>query len=106
MDAAVAAAEALPPAADGRATQAGFSPSSAPNPSAPAPALVVAPPPAAASIHEPQHPRRAPAADDETSRVPARPLQKETPIWTYVSVGFTFGLVLLGIYHLVGLLAH
>jgi len=107
MDAAAAAAEAVPPAADGRATQAGFSPSSAPNPSAPALAPVAAPAAAAAApIHEPQHPRRAPAADDETSRVSARPPQKETPIWTYVSVGFTFGLVLLGIYHLVGLLAH
>ena len=27
-------------------------------------------------------------------------------IWTYVGVGFTFGLVLLGIYQLVGRLAH
>jgi hypothetical protein len=29
-----------------------------------------------------------------------------TPIWTYVGVGFAFGLVLLGIYQLYGLLAH
>jgi len=30
----------------------------------------------------------------------------QTPIWTYVGVGFAFGLVLLGIYQLYGLLAH
>jgi hypothetical protein len=35
-------------------------------------------------------------------RKPAR----ETPIWTYIGVGFTFGLALLGIYQLYGLLAH
>jgi hypothetical protein len=32
--------------------------------------------------------------------------QKQTQIWTYVGVGFAFGLVLLGIYQLYGLLAH
>jgi hypothetical protein len=44
---------------------------------------------------------------------PARPApekprspKRETPIWTYVGVGFTFGLALLGIYQLYGLLAH
>ena len=31
---------------------------------------------------------------------------KQTQIWTYVGVGFAFGLVLLGIYQLYGLLAH
>ena len=31
---------------------------------------------------------------------------QQTPIWTYVGVGFAFGLVLLGIYQLYGLLAH
>jgi hypothetical protein len=42
-------------------------------------------------------PTRAPAA---------RSKQRQAPIWTYVGVGFTFGLVLLGIYQLVGRLAH
>jgi hypothetical protein len=36
----------------------------------------------------------------------ARPAKKEAPIWTYVGVGFVFGLALLGIYQLVGLLGH
>jgi hypothetical protein len=43
-------------------------------------------------------PTRAPAA----AKAPSR----QAPIWTYVGVGFTFGLVLLGIYQLVGRLAH
>ena len=48
---------------------------------------------------EPAAPAPAPA---EKPRKPRR----ETPIWTYVGVGFAFGLVLLGIYQLYGLLAH
>ncbi len=35
-----------------------------------------------------------------------KPPQKQTQLWTYVGVGFAFGLVLLGIYQLYGLLAH
>ena len=35
-----------------------------------------------------------------------RPAKKETSIIAYVGVGITFGVALLGIYHLVGLLAH
>jgi len=35
-----------------------------------------------------------------------RPRKRETPIWTYVGVGVTFGLALIGIYQLVGMLAH
>ena len=34
------------------------------------------------------------------------PKKREAPIWTYVWVGFAFGLALLGIYQLVGLLSH
>ncbi|MBC8131356.1 MAG: hypothetical protein H7X95_00135, partial [Deltaproteobacteria bacterium] len=36
------------------------------------------------------------------------PLEKsaETPVWTYVGVGFVFGLALLGVYRLVIVLAH
>ncbi|HVU50538.1 MAG TPA: hypothetical protein VHL80_07610, partial [Polyangia bacterium] len=45
-------------------------------------------------------PTRAPAP------VAAKPAARQAPIWTYVGVGFTFGLVLLGIYQLVGRLAH
>ena len=32
--------------------------------------------------------------------------RQQTQIWTYVGVGFAFGLVLLGVYQLYGLLAH
>jgi hypothetical protein len=32
--------------------------------------------------------------------------ERQAPLWTYIGVGFTFGLVLLGIYQLVGRLAH
>jgi hypothetical protein len=32
--------------------------------------------------------------------------RRQAPIWTYIGVGFTFGLALLGIYQLVGRLAH
>ncbi|HEV3031720.1 MAG TPA: hypothetical protein VG319_08740 [Polyangia bacterium] len=41
-------------------------------------------------------------------RAPAAPRQTERqgPLWTYVGVGFAFGLALLGIYQLVGRLAH
>ncbi|MDB4980561.1 MAG: hypothetical protein JWM82_1313 [Myxococcales bacterium] len=46
-----------------------------------------------------------------TDKAPARAAspsssQRPAAIWTYVGVGFTFGLVLLGIYQLVGRLAH
>jgi hypothetical protein len=43
----------------------------------------------------------APAAAEKPRKAPA-----QTPIWTYIGVGFAFGLVLLGIYQLYGLLAH
>jgi hypothetical protein len=42
------------------------------------------------------------AGDRDKPRKPKR----ETPIWTYVAVGFTFGIALLGIYELYGLLGH
>jgi hypothetical protein len=47
-------------------------------------------------------PTRAPAP----APAPAKAPTKQAPIWTYVGVGFTFGLALLGIYQLVGRLAH
>ena len=48
------------------------------------------------------------AADDRTSPVRAVTAKKSRgiPVWTYVGVGFLFGLALLGIYQLVGVLAH
>jgi len=60
--------------------------------STPVPAAKPAPAPAPA------------AAGGATERV--RAPKKETPIWTYVGVGVTFGLALIGIYQLVGMLAH
>ena len=63
-------------------------------PSAPVPAAKPAPAPAPAPA----------AAGGATDRI--RAPKKETPIWTYVGVGVTFGLALIGIYQLVGMLAH
>jgi hypothetical protein len=53
-------------------------------------------------------PGRVPATDDRTSPVRAVTAKKSRgiPVWTYVGVGFLFGLALLGIYQLVGVLAH
>jgi hypothetical protein len=48
-------------------------------------------------------PTRAPAA--APAKAPERPT-RPAPIWTYIAVGFGFGVVLLGIYQLVGRLAH
>jgi hypothetical protein len=45
----------------------------------------------------------------EPAPVPAEKPRKpraQTPVWTYIGVGFAFGLVLLGIYQLYGLLGH
>ena len=75
-------------------------------------------PPTSASRRRPlprRFPRRTTRATRSTTkptRAPApapaaaRPATRQAPIWTYVGVGFTFGLVLLGIYQLVGRLAH
>lgn len=53
-------------------------------------------------------PTRVTATDDRTSPVRAVTAKKSRgiPVWTYVGVGFLFGLALLGIYQLVGVLAH
>jgi hypothetical protein len=61
-------------------------------PSTPVPAAKPAPAPAPA------------AAGGATDRI--RAPKKETPIWTYVGVGVGFGLALIGVYQLVGMLAH
>jgi len=49
-----------------------------------------------------------PAAAAEETTLPAKtkPKVTGTPVWTYVGVGFVFGLALLGVYRLVMLLAH
>ena len=92
-------------------------PTTAPAPTAPA----AAPPraaaaPIAAPTSEPseRQPTTTPGFDSRgAARKPgaAAPAgekqpQKQTQLWTYVGVGFAFGLVLLGIYQLYGLLAH
>jgi hypothetical protein len=53
-------------------------------------------------------PARVAPAEDRTSPVRAVTAKKSRgiPVWTYVGVGFLFGLALLGIYQLVGVLAH
>jgi hypothetical protein len=50
--------------------------------------------------------KRPEAAAGRTAAEKPRKPQRPTPIWTYVGVGFTFGLILLGIYQLYGILAH
>jgi hypothetical protein len=52
-----------------------------------------------------------PAAGAEADRTQPSKTSKdekpaETPVWTYVGVGFVFGLALLGVYRLVIVLAH
>jgi hypothetical protein len=51
---------------------------------------------------------KAPAVEDRTLpvRVATPKKSRGIPVWTYVGVGFLFGLALLGIYQLVGVLAH
>jgi hypothetical protein len=108
-----AATTAPPPAA----TPAPVAATSAPQPAAPAaqpaaPAAPAAQP--AAPARAPEKPRAtgpggAAAREDKTvpTRAPtAAPPRKETPIWTYIFVGFVFGLVLLGIYRLVMVVAN
>jgi hypothetical protein len=95
----VAPPQAAARATDMAATQHGFGPTptadkEAKRPSAAAPAATAAPAKA---------PATAPA---KAASAPAEGRRREAPIWTYVWVGFAFGLALLGIYQLVGLLAH
>jgi hypothetical protein len=82
-------------------------PASAP-PAAAAPPRAAAAPtaaPAAESDARKRPEAAAPAAAPVTAERPRKP-RRETPVWTYVGVGFAFGLILLGIYQLYGLLAH
>jgi hypothetical protein len=92
VSAAPAAAEADDPAA----TRSGYG--SAPAAEAPKRPPVSAP---AAAPRPAPAPAPAAAAAEKTSVG-----RRETPIWTYVGVGVIFGASLIGIYQLVGLLAH
>ena len=95
IQAAPAAAPAPAPAKDpGRTTHFGFE-------AAPAPKKVPEKDDKSDKVDKTK-PTRAPAPAPAAARTPSR----QAPIWTYVGVGFTFGLVLLGIYQLVGRLAH
>jgi hypothetical protein len=100
-------------------TPAVVTPAPGPAPTAPvaAPARAAAAPIAApASDPSERQPTTTPGFDSrgaarkrpETGAAPAGEKQPraQTQIWTYVGVGFAFGLVLLGIYQLYGLLAH
>jgi hypothetical protein len=93
----IPAAGAAPAAKDvGRTTQHGFEP-------APAPKKVEAEKSDRtdkADKTDKTRPTRAPAP------TPTKEVARQAPIWTYIGVGFTFGLALLGIYQLVGRLAH
>jgi hypothetical protein len=51
-----------------------------------------------------QRKRPEPAAAPVTEEKPRKP-RRETPVWTYVGIGFAFGLILLGVYQLYGLIA-
>jgi hypothetical protein len=70
------------------------------------------PPPAEAqkrpsvSVPVMQKPAPAPAPAAATASEKTSVAKRETPIWTYVGVGVIFGASLIGIYQLVGLLAH
>jgi hypothetical protein len=61
-----------------------------------------------ATAPEPIVAAKVPATDDRTAPVRVATAKKSggIPVWTYVGVGFLFGLALLGIYQLVGVLAH
>ena len=55
-----------------------------------------------------KQPRTPAAAAGEDATIPTKAPKgsKGTPVWTYVGVGFLFGLALLGVYRLVMVLAH
>jgi hypothetical protein len=85
-----------PASDDPAATRSGYSapPAEAPKrPSTSVPAAAPRPAPAPAPI--------AAAASEKTQAT-----KRETPIWTYVGVGVVFGAGMIGIWQLVGLLAH
>ncbi len=100
------------PVAAAAPTPATVAPAPAAKAPASAPARTQAPTPAA-------EPARTQAATASAARVPAAVAEgdrtlptktgsqpRETAVWTYVVVGFVFGLALLGVYRLVILLAH
>ena len=73
-------------------------------PAAEAPKRASTPVPVVSAPKPVPAPAPAPAAAGATERT--RAPKRETPIWTYVGVGVIFGASLIGIYQLVGLLAH
>jgi hypothetical protein len=79
---------------------------------APAPAPAQAPARAAAAVSGPTRAettepvRRYPTPAPTPAQEAPRPAKKEVSILAYVGVGITFGVALLGIYHLVGMLSH
>jgi len=80
---------------DPAATRGGYGTAPAAEAPKPRPSAPVAQRPAPAPVPA------AAAASEKTAIA-----KRETPIWTYVGVGVIFGASLIGIYQLVGLLAH
>ena len=95
---AVVPPSATPPAAAPPRTAAAPAPAPSAEASEPQPTTTPGFDPRGAARKRPEAGAAAPAAEKQARR--------QTPIWTYVGVGFAFGLVLLGIYQLYGLLAH
>ena len=84
---------------DPAATRSGYNSAA---PAAEAPKRAATPAPVAPAAARPSAPAPVAAAASEKTSVRKR----ETPIWTYVGVGVIFGASMIGIWQLVGLLAH
>jgi hypothetical protein len=76
---------------------------------APRPAVTAEKAPERAPASAKKRPPATPVAGTDDTTLPtkaAKPKSNGTPVWTYVGVGFVFGLALLGVYRLVMVLAH
>jgi len=93
-------AVSAPPPATARTT----SPAPTPAPTSTAVAKTTEKAPAPTKKQKSQPP--ATTAEETTLPTKAKPKSTGTPVWTYVGVGFVFGLALLGVYRLVMVLAH
>jgi len=91
-------AVAAPPPATSRTT------SPTPAPASTAVAKTTEKAPASSKKQKSQPP--ATTAEENTLPTKAKPKSSGTPVWTYVGVGFVFGLLLLGVYRLVMMMAH